>query len=307
VSGSGKIQMVTTIVERLPRSWLQLAVSARRKSRFFQRGTDWLADRLRYHDGVIRTGIGAGLRFNTGRSNASYLGGNREPDVEQALADVLKPGMTFYDVGANFGLFSLVAARIVGPYGTVVSFEPLPENSRLVEHNASLNNFGNIQCLRTALAADDGEGLFLVSAEPSWGMLAGGRHRPDQCLGEVTVEVRRLDGLIAEGRILPPHVVKRDIEGGEVAALAGAEKLLKAWRPILVIELHETAEAVARLLGRHGYEGSLFGSRVPVERASGNVHAVAIPSERENCGELLERFRAPGFPRCDRCRSISGA
>lgn len=70
---------------------------------------------------------------------------------------------------------------------------------------------------------------------------------------------------------------------------------------MLVIELHDTSAAVMRELNRHGYEACLFGSRVPIEHVSGNVHAAAVPSERANCGELLERFRNPGFPRCERC------
>jgi FkbM family methyltransferase len=295
-----------SLTERLPRSWLELAVAARRRSRLFQRGTEWLVGLLRYHDGLVRGGLAAGLRFNTGRSNASYLLAEMgEPDVAQALADVLAPGMTFYDIGANFGLFSLAVARIVGPSGAVVSFEPLPENCRLVEHNAGLNNFRNIRCLRTALGAKDEEGRFLVSADPSWGALAAGERRPNDCTGEITVHIRRLDSLVVQEPIPPPDVVKIDIEGGEVAALAGADNLLATRRPILVIELHETAEAVAAVLARRDYTSSLFGSRVPMDGASGNLHAVAIPSEREDCRELLERFRDPRFPRCERCQAVS--
>jgi len=137
--------------------------------------------------------------------------------------------MTFYDIGANFGLFSLVATRIVGPEGAILSFEPLPENYRVLEHNVSLNGFRNVRCLPIALGADDGEGRFLVWADRSlgiWGVLAAGQKQRGQRIREITVEVRRLDSMIGEGEIPPPHVAKMDIDGGEVAALAGAANML---------------------------------------------------------------------------------
>lgn len=299
------MQMLTRLVECLPRSWLLFAIRARRESPFFERSTNWLADQLRSHDTVIRTGIAAGLLFNTGRSNASYCAGTKEPDVERALANMLGPGMAFYDIGAHFGFFSLMAARIVGSKGAILSFEPLPENYRLLEHNASANGFRNIRCLPVAVGAADGEGRFFVSTDPSQGMLASDQKQPDQRIAEIIVEVRRLDNMIAKNEIPPPHAVKIDIEGGEVAALAGAANMLSIWRPVLVIELHDTGAAVMRELDRHGYEACLFGSRVPIELARGNLHTVAIPYERQDRTELLERFRDPRFPCCNRCHSFA--
>jgi FkbM family methyltransferase len=307
MTGSREVQMLPRLVDHLPRSVVRLARHAREKSWLVRSCTDWFADQLRSQDGTIRAGIAAGLRFNTGRSNAKWFEGTAEPDVGQALADLLRPRMTFYDIGAKFGIFSVLAARIVGPAGAVVSFEPMPENFRLLVYNARLNNFLNIRCLPTALADHDGEGLFLVAADPSQGALATNQCRPDEFVREVRVEVRRLDSLMADRQVPPPDIVKMDIEGGEVAALAGAGKLLTTARPILVVELHETAEAVARVLARQNYKACLFGSRVPVGLLTGNAHIVAVPSELDNCAGLLERFRDPNFPRCDRCRSIPGA
>lgn len=53
------------------------------------------------------------------RTGKSVLLGQGEPEVQQALSDHLRPGMTFYDLGANIGFFSLMAARLVGPEGHV--------------------------------------------------------------------------------------------------------------------------------------------------------------------------------------------
>src|SRR5882762_11912488 len=60
--------------------------------------------------------------------NLQYAPG--ELAVQQAVVDYLRPGMTFFDVGANMGGVSLLAARIVGPSGAVISFEPDPDIDR---------------------------------------------------------------------------------------------------------------------------------------------------------------------------------
>ena len=77
-------------------------------------------------------GIWLHLNPRTGRD---YFKGDVEPEVQTALQKYLRPGMTFYDIGANIGFFSLLAARLVGVNGRVVAFEADPEiASRLREH-----------------------------------------------------------------------------------------------------------------------------------------------------------------------------
>src|ERR1700687_2947568 len=60
------------------------------------------------------------------RTGKSVLLGEGEPRVQQAIEVYVHPGMTFYDLGANIGFFSLLGARLVGPEGRVVSFEADP-------------------------------------------------------------------------------------------------------------------------------------------------------------------------------------
>ena len=59
--------------------------------------------------------------------------GTFEPDEAAMLQGVLKPGMTFVDVGANVGFFTLMAARAVGPGGHVHAVEPGPYAHRRLE------------------------------------------------------------------------------------------------------------------------------------------------------------------------------
>ena len=226
--------------------------------------------------------------------------------MERALANMLGPGMAFYDIGAHFGFFSLMAARIVGSKGAILSFEPLPENYGLLEHNASANGFRNIRCLPVAVGAADGEGRFLVSTDPSQGMLASDQKQPDQRIAEIIVEVRRLDNMIAKNEIPPPHAVKIDIEGGEVAALAGAANMLSIWRPSASDRAPRHRRSSDARAGSARLRSLSFWQPCPDRTsARGNLHTVAIPYERQDRTELLERFRDPRFPCCNRCHSFA--
>ncbi len=86
----------------------------------------WGASWVKGQDAVILRGAGQGLRFNVAGSHSAFILGNHEPEVQELLESVLRPGMTYYDVGANVGFFAIIAARLVGPSGHVVCFEPLP-------------------------------------------------------------------------------------------------------------------------------------------------------------------------------------
>src|SRR5260370_37638450 len=92
----------------------------------------WIGRKLVPRDSLvwvqIQHGPSAGLwiRLNP-RTGQNVQKGIGEPQVQKALMDHLRPGMTFYDVGANIGVFSLMAARLVGPEGRVISFEADPE------------------------------------------------------------------------------------------------------------------------------------------------------------------------------------
>ena len=82
--------------------------------------------------------------------------GSYEPEVSAALREVLGPGGTFVDVGANLGWFSLLGASLVGPLGRVIAVEPNPINVALLRDSAKDNGFDNIDTLVLALAAKPG-------------------------------------------------------------------------------------------------------------------------------------------------------
>lgn len=189
-----------------------------------------------------------------------YRYGVDEPDLE-LLHQRLRPGDVFVDGGAHVGLFTLVAAKIVGPEGKVFAFEPHPETFRRLQRNVELNGLRNVHLHPEALGKEEGTARFT---------LLHGDHAPWSHLGDPTettassvVDVR----VVSLPKIIPvalwPRVrlIKLDLEGGEVAVLEGARPLLEAVRPDLLLEVvpehlrrfGASVEDVTALLGSLGY------------------------------------------------------
>lgn len=157
---------------------------------------------------------------------------------------VLRPGMTLIDVGANIGLFSLFAAKLVGERGRVYSIEPRGENARLLLYSVALNHFDNIMLLPTAVGESSGYSLYRTHLGGNGSLLT----KPDAGFTVPSilhptcqvVPLARLDTLVT-GRV---DVIKLDIEGAEAMALRGANELIRHHRPLI------TSEASAEMLGR---------------------------------------------------------
>jgi hypothetical protein len=136
------------------------------------RGIVSVSRSIRYGDGTIRRGHGAGLRFNCGGSNAGYALGTSEPSIQDVFARCLRPGDTVYDVGANVGFFAVLAARFVGSEGRVVAFEPLPSSADMVRYNARQNGFETITVIEAAAWESSGEAELLLLPESTATKLA---------------------------------------------------------------------------------------------------------------------------------------
>jgi FkbM family methyltransferase len=281
------LSALAVMIGRLPRSWIKAASHAQWRNPAMKRVFDFVANRIRSTDGVIAQGLGRGLRFNTGRSNAGYLLGTSEPYVQRALATVVRPGLTFYDVGSNVGFHAMLAARLVGQSGHVICFEPFPDNANQIEYNACLNGFTNVRVRREALGNHDGSGRFLTSEEPTWGKLDSAGREPSRMSGEVQVAVRSLDSVVTEPPMPVPDVIKIDVEGGEVDVLTGAARTLREHRPILLIELHGTNAEVAEALESFGYLAGVLGSPLTIKESPWYAYVIAVPEENTETHPIL--------------------
>ena len=159
---------------------------------------------------------------------------------------ILRPGMTMVDVGANIGLFALLAAKLVGETGHVYAIEPRGENARLLLYSAQINNFANIHLLPTAVGNITGYTIYQNHIGANGALMtktSADAAYDSQAILHPTAQVvpmARLDDLVTG----PVDVLKLDIEGAEGMALCGALKLIRNYRPLI------TSEASVEMLDR---------------------------------------------------------
>lgn len=201
------------------------------------------------------------------RTGRSYLRGEAEPAVQEVLAARLRPGMVFYDLGANTGLFSLLAARLVGSEGHVFSFEPDAEIAARLRRNVERNGFSNITVIEAGVWSSSGTVNFVPANSSSPDRGTGRFETAHDSIG-LPMRCVALDDFVAEEP--SPDAIKCDVEGAEVEVLKGAEKLLHSRRPWILCEMHsETNDRASRyFLRRCGY--SL--------EAVDDSHVLALPS-----------------------------
>jgi len=180
----------------------------------------------------------------------------QEEETElRALQTLLSPGDHFVDCGANVGLWSLVAAGCVGSSGQVTAFEPNPSAyQRLTQNSAASGAVGRrVTAINVAVAREAGEVLFETGSHHNLGHIVS-----KAAEGCISVPAVSLDDQLGE---TPIRALKLDIEGGEAAALRGAERILTVQRPWVWAEFNVTISGVARigdwdvyaLLDRFGY------------------------------------------------------
>jgi len=182
--------------------------------------------------------------------------GTYEPELQTCVRDLVRPGMTVYDLGANIGYLTLLFARAVGEDGRVVAFEPLPGNlERLAEHIGRNSFAERVTVVPAAVADRQGRRRFYVRTSSAMGKLEGAAGRSLQDEESIMVHAIDLDSYVGNSRDRPPDVIKIDIEGGEVLALPGMRRTLREVRPAILLEIHgpEAARAVWQELGKASY------------------------------------------------------
>jgi FkbM family methyltransferase len=201
----------------------------------------------------IETGPSQGLWMElNARTGQSYFRGDAEAPVQKALAEKLRPGMIFYDLGANIGFFSMLAALAVGPNGVVFSFEPDPGNARRLQRNLERNKLENVTIIRKGVWSTSGRHAFAV-ADQSSPDRGTGRFVEGEGETSTLLECVAIDDFVQTAPF--PDAIKCDVEGAEVEVLRGATKLLTTQRPWIVCEMHSEANgrACRELLREFGY------------------------------------------------------
>lgn len=241
--------------------------------------------RLRVHPGSAVGGL------------AVYCSGRADFDETAFLEVYLRPGDTFLDVGANVGLYTLLAAGWTGPKGRVVAFEPSSDSRGRLAENVALNHLEQrVQIVGSAVGSETGTVRFVTGQDCQNRIhtdLDHGAYEELPCV--------RLDEALAGERIA---LAKMDVEGAEALALRGATELLKqANPPVWLLEVNDSlkkygadAQGLVTWLDRIGYDLGTYSAetrtvdlRPNAWRGSQNAFAIA----RARQTELTQRI--PGL------------
>ncbi len=218
----------------------------------------------RLFDGVRKTvayrpGLQLSLHLEDWIQQNIYFLGSYEERGLHFLESYLRPGDVFIDVGANIGLYTLLAAQRVGPGGRVCSFEPVPGTAARLRQQVALNELTNITV--EELAVSDAPGTVPIYLPPAGNSgMASLFAYTDELRAPVAVAATTLDAYTHGWPAV--RLVKMDIEGAEWLALQGMQQLLATQRPALLLELEPTilrsmghsAAAIGQWLAAFGYE-----------------------------------------------------
>jgi FkbM family methyltransferase len=171
---------------------------------------------------------------------------NFEATERAFLNHFLRPGDTFIDVGANIGLFTLIAATRVGRAGSVVAFEPTTTTHARLMDNVELNEFSNVNCMNLALSDHSGYVDLIQSTDgfDAWNSLA--EPIAGKTFHKEPVEVIEWDRYAEEHDLIGrTTMMKIDVEGWESRVLAGGKEVFnRTDAPLLQVEFaDETAKA----------------------------------------------------------------
>lgn len=232
---------------------------------------------------VTRRGARWRLNLREGIDIALYLG-LYELRSAAAMARQVRPGAIVLDIGANIGAHTLPLARLVGPSGRVVAFEPTDYAFTKLIENVGLNPdlATHIDCRQLMLVAEpvqaNGAGATAGAIYSSWPLddrgalhtVHGGRLMSTENAG-----MMRLDDCIRDLDLPRVDFVKIDVDGNEIAVLTGARETLSRFQPVVIMEftpyLH--GEEFGRLLALlrelgYGAETRRAGRLVPLAAES---------------------------------------
>lgn len=173
---------------------------------------------------------------DVGLSSHLLLDGYWEMWLTELLNEVVQPGMTVIDVGANLGYFTLLMADLVGPTGHVHAFEPNTDLARRMVQSLAINGFESIATVyEQALSDTESDVLLIVPTdEPKNGHLLPGGHpvSEDQTVESRPMQTRRLDSY---PELLNADIIKIDADTSELGIWHGMSGILQTRRPLTIV------------------------------------------------------------------------
>lgn len=227
----------------------------------------------------------------------SFVGKFHYLEAQSHLIEYLKShvrqGMVFVDVGTSLGLFSLLAAQMVGPDGHVHSIEPARDSLELLKENIKLNHIQNITLHACAASAAPGEMTLYVRGNISGGNSLFAEHLDTlPVVSSYLVTIRPLDDLV-QG---PIDVVKIDVEGAELDVLAGMQRILAQnpklriileWNPELQERTGHSPTKLPETLLAHGFDLTIISPFTTHLASADDIHRI-LPKVIEQTNHTVD-------------------
>ncbi len=217
------------------------------------RGHGWLARNLFPKPGTDGDAVEVGLRSGPrvlvhpdefiGR--IVFYFGDLDPRISWICRCLLRPDDVVIDVGANYGVVSLLAAELVGASGSVHAFEPQPHVASLLRRSAQMNGYNQLHVHEVALSEEDGE---LELHIPVGNLGGASLTRLSGQGSSIPVKVRHGGTVLAELELPAIRLLKIDIEGHEAEFLRSGRDFLRSCPPDVI--LFESNDALYET-GRH--------------------------------------------------------
>ena len=170
--------------------------------------------------------LGSWMRRDPGDRLNLAVNGVYEPRDTAFIGRVVRPGDTVVDVGANIGYYTCYLARLVGPRGHVLAFEPAPDLIGILRENVTFNGYANVQLENKAVTEKTGPlTLYMEAGRPEDNRIFKDGKDPAVRSEHKVVGICLDD--VPFLRAHPPAFIKMDIQGAEIFAIRGMRRLLR--------------------------------------------------------------------------------
>jgi len=190
-----------------------------------------------------------------------------EPFSTKALKNELKEGMMCLDIGANLGYYAAMESKAVGDSGHVIAIEPSPKNFTYLKRNMELQKTLNYELFNFAIGDKNGNTNFLISKKSNQSKVVSEEEKIPEGCELINIPLTTTDKFIDEKQVNRLDLIRMDVEGYELQILEGAKQIIKKFKPMIHIEIHNELLGKQKLkkvlvdLKNFGYEINFFMAR----------------------------------------------
>ncbi len=202
-----------------------------------------------------------GFKLKRGRTTRiPILTGEIDPAITLLIKKNVRPGMNVFDLGANFGWFSLIFSKLVGSSGHVYAFEADPTLIKTINDNVKLNNLDNVTVIPKAISNKSQVGEFSLNETYDTRSQLGAKSPKGKI---IKIETISLDEFCDENNIKQVDFIKMDIEGSEPKAIEGMKKIISSnpnlkiiteFNQNAIVSVESTPEQFIELLDEMGLD-----------------------------------------------------